>query len=884
MSRTIPTTSLSHPGPRVHAAAAGLLFLLLAIAGIPVAEAAGPPVSSCGETFSEYAKQRILLINYDPVMDNLAGDQDADCDPSTLHLSTCFDWGDPLSMTAEYHQILDQSSGGFGNFEIVEEVLIEDYPTQWNDYQYTDERWYHRFKNGGFRNFLGMPDDVPEGWRRLGNSPQESRHAQTFTAEGTSQIEAVVIGLSRFGKPAQQITLKLEDAAGNVLWSDTIQPSEVISSDPLDPTWVSREVYRGVQDDQQYALAVEMATPDFANHYRISYRADSYAGGQLLVGQAGTPSVFDMAAKVRFNHGMDYQHLLTMETFLVGGVHSTIADHVLAGRLDDVYVWGGPWFGFWESSLAGPGAFYVNGGVYGNIQSGRAFTIMGFNYQREVANMLHNLSHRTEATMSHLYGGWEVDQLIHDWARFAANAAQSNGFAGCGTTHFPPNAPVGYEYWNMNPVDSYCESFCDYPAFEMSQTASTTAGTWYFADPCTDRSGNPDYQCSYFDWWFLHLPRAAGVNTHDGQLHLNNWWRYLLKPEVYKAGGPVTMPINLPPTANAGPDVTVESDTMTLVGAATDDGLPSGLAMRYFWSQVSGPGSTTLLGPDPSDPTVTVSFDQLGTYTFELEVDDGELAAADTVTVTVTAPACGSCEFDTRTFVDVGGTLVESITAYGDYWNFDATSGALISSGTLTDVGRYSAPDGPCDSGSPCTFDTRTFEDLSYGQAEVITAGGNYWEYSYPAGVLTGSGLLSQRDGSRYSEPGGPCEYHPADCSFDTRSVSDGTEVVTAYFQRWTYVWSGAPPFGLGWVLDTAEDLGQTEYWPAGPCEDAPFIPGAPLLCVLDSMAHGFGAVSITAYDRFWNYDVGDPTPWPGSGACLIDVDRYRSENGGPCT
>jgi hypothetical protein len=60
-----------------------------------------------------------------------------------------------------------------------------------------------------------------------------------------------------------------------------------------------------------------------------------------------------------------------------------------------------------------------------DVPSKRQFAIMGFNYERGVAEMLENLSDRIEATMSREYGGSRIDELAHDWARFAANEAQS---------------------------------------------------------------------------------------------------------------------------------------------------------------------------------------------------------------------------------------------------------------------------------------------------------------------------------------------------------------------------------------------------------------------------------------------------------------------------
>jgi len=181
---------------------------------------------------------------------------------------------------------------------------------------------------------------------------------------------------------------------------------------------------------------------------------------------------------------------------------------------DEVWVFGAPFFGYWESSMAGPNAFYINGGVYPNVSSKRAFAIMGFNYERGVAEMIHNLCHRTEATMSKVYGGWAAEQLTTSWAKFAANKTQSN-VAAVGSCHYPPNALEGYDYANTTAVESSADDWYNYPLL-TGEKKSINAEAW----------GGPDYQRNYLNWWFHHLPRRQGVGP-DGKL--NNWWRYLFE-------------------------------------------------------------------------------------------------------------------------------------------------------------------------------------------------------------------------------------------------------------------------------------------------------------------------------------------------------------------
>jgi hypothetical protein len=180
--------------------------------------------------------------------------------------------------------------------------------------------------------------------------------------------------------------------------------------------------------------------------------------------------------------------------------------------IDEVWLWGGPYFGYWESAMAGPKAFNINGGVYQNVNSNRAFAVMGFNYERELAEMLHSNCHRTEATMSKVYGGWEVDKLTTTWARFAANLKQS-GIAAVGTCHYPPNANGDYDYANPNPVMSGADDWLNYPNL-TGQKKLINKDTW----------GGPDYQLNYMKWWYRHLPKKSKT---DSEGKLLNWWKYI---------------------------------------------------------------------------------------------------------------------------------------------------------------------------------------------------------------------------------------------------------------------------------------------------------------------------------------------------------------------
>ncbi|HEY4425929.1 MAG TPA: fibro-slime domain-containing protein, partial [Pyrinomonadaceae bacterium] len=94
-------------------------------------------------------------------------------------------------------------------------------------------------------------------------------------------------------------------------------------------------------------------------------------------------------------------------------------------------------------------------------------------------------------------------------------------------------------------------------------------------------------------------------------------------------------PINRPPLVDAGADqtITLPTDTASLSGAATDDGLPATSNLTSTWRQVSGPGSVTFA--DASSLTTNATFVEPGDYVLELKVSDGQLFSTDTLTITV---------------------------------------------------------------------------------------------------------------------------------------------------------------------------------------------------------------------------------------------------------
>lgn len=167
------------------------------------------------------------------------------------------------------------------------------------------------------------------------------------------------------------------------------------------------------------------------------------------------------------------------------------------------------------------------------------------------------------------------------------------------------------------------------------------------------------------------------------------------------------------------------------------------------------------------------------------------------------------CNFDSHVVVDYPGLgYVESITAYGRVWNFDANGVGWAGNGDLvSSIPRFAA--GPCSyapSSSNCQFEARVLVDIpGQGLVEGINAYGRYFVFN-AAGTLVESG--TNKSVPRFAA--GPCAYQPAGsalCNFDSRELrylanGDSIETVTAYgrFFEWR---NGNPTVNSGKLLTT---------------------------------------------------------------------------------
>lgn len=284
-----------------------------------------------------------------------------------------------------------------------------------------------------------------------------------------------------------------------------------------DGTTAKLSVYKGWDDPAQ-----------LADQFRRSF--ESMTNGRVKYSIVKTQNLDDFPVK---QDGFDYTsasylnclansancHAADTANYLSILSGQGVCNDVNAGTVDELWMFGGPYFGFYESRLTGPKAFDYNSPPLTGSTCNKLLPIMGFNYERALPEMVHDMLHRTEATMSRVYGSWAENRMANNFDRFALVKAQSPsfGYSGCGSAHWAPNSTSEYDYANPGTVASFCDDFYNYPNLHTPSSVLTniTCSAW----GCEE--------LGYYRYFFQHLPKASGTAPDS---KFSDWWRYLMSP------------------------------------------------------------------------------------------------------------------------------------------------------------------------------------------------------------------------------------------------------------------------------------------------------------------------------------------------------------------
>jgi hypothetical protein len=160
----------------------------------------------------------------------------------------------------------------------------------------------------------------------------------------------------------------------------------------------------------KYSAAMRQASGDTLV-YQVVSKQTVTTYPYLLDGRQYTDTTWaqahtDDSKAYRDAHGnymlADYQRIL--QDF-------NILPQVKGKQIDEVWMFGGPYFGFYESRMVGKNAFWCNGP--GIEQNCRRFVVMGYNYERDVKEMVHDFGHRAESILARQFGSVPFLQQLY---------------------------------------------------------------------------------------------------------------------------------------------------------------------------------------------------------------------------------------------------------------------------------------------------------------------------------------------------------------------------------------------------------------------------------------------------------------------------------------
>ncbi len=388
-----------------------------------------------------------------------------------------------------------------------------------------------------FQGRVRTPDLAPilreivnrRGWRAgnaisfiiktVGSTQAKHRRVYAFEREGMSKAAKLIV--NEVLPSADLYTIRPRvmvidfdpkiPSAGNALVSEIFHWNN--------PTWLGAVFKDDVEQDSHGIVQYQIS-----KYIRGDYFPIKSDGFRYTTGSASEPGSYLYAMQHHTWHqpdAVDY--------------YAFVRDYDLGrrvdfGEVDEYWIFGGPYFGYWESHMAGKGAYFVNSPPMTQVAAARLFVMFGFNYERGVGEMLENLGHRTESIMTHVYGSWSADPT-HAWNRFTLHEQIRPGGAACGNVHWAPNSQYDYDWGNTRYVwSTHNDWLYNYPLL-TGQREWVNCAAW----------GNGDIRLHH-KWWFQRLPHVEGTTMEYGMVRLNNWWDYIYDFNRYPESGSTLAP------------------------------------------------------------------------------------------------------------------------------------------------------------------------------------------------------------------------------------------------------------------------------------------------------------------------------------------------------
>ena len=234
-----------------------------------------------------------------------------------------------------------------------------------------------------------------------------------------------------------------------------------------------------------------------ADHFPVKMDGFAYTGDDYL-------QLLQTGSGFHKPDTMDYHQMLR---------EFDILSKVNKDEVDEVWMFGFPYAGFYESRMGGPDAFFCNAPPLENADNfNKRFIFMGFSYERGVGEMLENMGHRAESIMRHVYRRARGEPNL--WERFIRHEKTHPGKSEIGTVHYAPNSEFDYNWDNPRQVLCNCDNWYEFPDL-TGEPRLVDSREW----------GSGDIRLHH-QWWLRHLPHFSGKT--NGISH--NWWEYVIDP------------------------------------------------------------------------------------------------------------------------------------------------------------------------------------------------------------------------------------------------------------------------------------------------------------------------------------------------------------------
>jgi hypothetical protein len=340
-------------------------------------------------------------------------------------------------------------------------------------------------------------------------------------SSGSQKRSFLDILFSLFGKPKS--SGRTIAAAQPVIPPDnTTEPLRIVISrvllviyDPIMDTASGKKLSQAMNwnhpDDLANAIIQEILTDSSGlARYQIVQRVKLNEFPAKIDGYRYDPqtyfAVMNGSQQPRQPDGADYKAILT-------GLN--VLPHITSHDIDEVWLFGFPYAGFYESTMGGAGAFWCNSQpLTWTSGCNRRFVLMGFSNERGVGEMLESFGHRTESILQMTFS--KTTGQANLYRLFTLYDKEAPGRAAVGNIHHAPNSERDYDWNNPRLVKSSCYDWYKFPNFKND-----------IREVNTDEWGNGDLH-AHHKWWLKHLPKVPGRTSGV----VNNWWQYMMDPNL----------------------------------------------------------------------------------------------------------------------------------------------------------------------------------------------------------------------------------------------------------------------------------------------------------------------------------------------------------------